>query len=358
MESKDDLVLNDEHLDVLLNALGPDIPEDVKHLLGDASNSMGQSLRLSFNSEAESDELSGAKLLGALSEAAAAATTSRQQSQEACPSKPSPQEPDGILADSGKLLPRSITFPYSRHSSYSELRGLIAAFRPRDIYPCVVNEDTWNEEQSIEALFGDLCTPTAGGEFSHDKSMKRRLEEERILQEKLAEEWARCQLESQMRLNRSQEREEIYMERAKKKLCHDYSDDECVKKEKEMGEGEQDDLRAKIKMGSSTASCTPVTSPLATPKKARRWVPKDDDATITTTPTPPTLEPYPSSSAPRRIKKERSPPRESSVEREFSESGRFWEAVEAATGVSGRSWWDVGVECTMGQWRYQEEMEL
>ena len=35
---------------------------------------------------------------------------------------------------------RTIQFPYSRHSSYSELRELIKAFNPIDVFPCAVDE--------------------------------------------------------------------------------------------------------------------------------------------------------------------------------------------------------------------------
>ena len=40
-------------------------------------------------------------------------------------------------------LPRSIAFPYSRHSSYPELCHLVDAFKPRDVWPCTVNEEEW-----------------------------------------------------------------------------------------------------------------------------------------------------------------------------------------------------------------------
>jgi hypothetical protein len=42
-------------------------------------------------------------------------------------------------------LPRVITFPYSRHSSYAELCDLVRAFRPKDVYACTVDADTWHE---------------------------------------------------------------------------------------------------------------------------------------------------------------------------------------------------------------------
>lgn len=42
-------------------------------------------------------------------------------------------------------LPRQITFPYSRHSSYPELCDLVRAFKPKDVYQCTVNEVEWRE---------------------------------------------------------------------------------------------------------------------------------------------------------------------------------------------------------------------
>jgi len=75
-------------------------------------------------------------------------------------------------------LPKEVTFPYSRHSSYSELCALVAAFKPQDVHPCTVDEATWTPAISMRALFGHLCS---GDEFSHDVEMyearERRREE-------------------------------------------------------------------------------------------------------------------------------------------------------------------------------------
>lgn len=43
----------------------------------------------------------------------------------------------------GDELPRTITFPYSRHSSYPEQCDLLDKLRPRDVWPCTVNQDKW-----------------------------------------------------------------------------------------------------------------------------------------------------------------------------------------------------------------------
>jgi DNA cross-link repair 1C protein len=69
------------------------------------------------------------------------------------------------------ILPRIITFPYSRHSSYFELRALVAALKPREVFPCTVDEINWNPQVSVESLFGDLCTGI-GNHFQHDQEMR------------------------------------------------------------------------------------------------------------------------------------------------------------------------------------------
>lgn len=60
-------------------------------------------------------------------------------------------------------------FPYSRHSSYAELCELVAAFHPKEVFPCTVDPLTWDEDVSMERLFGGLCT---GTRFSHDDYMR------------------------------------------------------------------------------------------------------------------------------------------------------------------------------------------
>lgn len=67
-------------------------------------------------------------------------------------------------------LPRSIEFPYSRHSSYEELCDLVKAFKPVDVYPCTIDEDYMNLSKSIDGLFGHLCF---GSTYAHDEDMKR-----------------------------------------------------------------------------------------------------------------------------------------------------------------------------------------
>lgn len=60
-------------------------------------------------------------------------------------------------------------FPYSRHSSYEELCELVNAFKPRDVYPCTVDEENWIPENGVESLFGRFCSDTT---FAHDRKME------------------------------------------------------------------------------------------------------------------------------------------------------------------------------------------
>lgn len=72
--------------------------------------------------------------------------------------------------DTGKSLPRSITFPYSRHSSYPELCHLVSALKPKDVWPCTVNPREWARNGvSIRKLFGEHCS---GPTFRHDVLME------------------------------------------------------------------------------------------------------------------------------------------------------------------------------------------
>lgn len=45
-------------------------------------------------------------------------------------------------------LPKIVTFPYSRHSSYKELCDLVRIFKPKDVYQCTIDEETWGEGKS------------------------------------------------------------------------------------------------------------------------------------------------------------------------------------------------------------------
>jgi hypothetical protein len=63
---------------------------------------------------------------------------------------------------------KTIRFPYSRHSSYSELCQLVAAFKPKDVFPCTVDDEAWTPDASMESLFGEYCSDKI---FRHDAEM-------------------------------------------------------------------------------------------------------------------------------------------------------------------------------------------
>ncbi|KAI5246008.1 hypothetical protein E4T42_06517 [Aureobasidium subglaciale] len=67
---------------------------------------------------------------------------------------------------------RQITFPFSRHSSYLELRELVQAFKPRDIHPCTIDRSSYTYDISMEMLFGDLCSANV---FQADKKLHAEL---------------------------------------------------------------------------------------------------------------------------------------------------------------------------------------
>ncbi|EPE30826.1 Metallo-hydrolase/oxidoreductase [Glarea lozoyensis ATCC 20868] len=79
---------------------------------------------------------------------------------------PKTNAPGGL---SSRQLPRTITFPYSRHSSLEELQDLVRIFKPRDIYPCTVDENKWNERISMRTLFGNSCSASC---FRHDDEIR------------------------------------------------------------------------------------------------------------------------------------------------------------------------------------------
>lgn len=67
-------------------------------------------------------------------------------------------------------LPKTIYFPYSRHSSYPELCAFVDAFNPRDVWPCTVIPEEWiRNGTSIESLFGRFCS---GNTFKFDSSLR------------------------------------------------------------------------------------------------------------------------------------------------------------------------------------------
>ncbi|KAI7156315.1 hypothetical protein KC349_g6375 [Hortaea werneckii] len=71
-------------------------------------------------------------------------------------------------------LPKQINFPYSRHSSYSELCRLVEAFKPNDIHPCTVDKAKWTSAHSMNSLLGHIYGSDAPS-FHHDQIMLARM---------------------------------------------------------------------------------------------------------------------------------------------------------------------------------------
>ncbi|KAL6245879.1 hypothetical protein RBB50_007032 [Rhinocladiella similis] len=88
-------------------------------------------------------------------------------------------DPSNLIKEHGGSRNKNDTihFPYSRHSSYHELRHLVSMFRPKDICACTVDLDSWTDELSMEALFGDLCSTK---DFFFDKMVRNALKEKEI----------------------------------------------------------------------------------------------------------------------------------------------------------------------------------
>ena len=82
----------------------------------------------------------------------------------------------GLNVSNGPPSAEAMHFPYSRHASYNELRHLVSAFKPRDICPCTVDEESWSEAVSMKTLFGDLCSENR---FEHDREWRTRVREKK-----------------------------------------------------------------------------------------------------------------------------------------------------------------------------------
>ncbi|KAH6643090.1 beta-lactamase-like protein [Boeremia exigua] len=130
----------------------PDLSSKVLALLQHALNtgeaSMDFGLQLQRETQASEDDLSLQNFVAAL---ASRASKTHDDSK-------------------GTHRTKTIRFPYSRHSSYSELCELVAAFNPRDVFPCTVDESTWTPGFSSRALFGEHCSAQI---FRHDAEMLR-----------------------------------------------------------------------------------------------------------------------------------------------------------------------------------------
>ncbi|KAF9691930.1 hypothetical protein EKO04_010000 [Ascochyta lentis] len=118
----------------------------LQHALSTGSGSMDLGLQLQRESQVGDEDLSLQRLITALSSSA-----SKKH-----------------VEDADAPRNKTIRFPYSRHSSYSELCELVAALKPRDVFPCTVDEATWTPEFSMKALFGEHCSAQT---FRHDAEM-------------------------------------------------------------------------------------------------------------------------------------------------------------------------------------------
>jgi hypothetical protein len=170
---------------ILLDALGPRINPDVRRLLTDAAKTRKEAVHLNFNEEGGEQPISMQELMEMLLDVAQRTKLERTDTWQGDQMYPGTA---GIKGANGELLPTWITFPYSRHSSFGELRNFVGAFRPADIHQCVVEEADWTENISVESLYGDLCE---GKEFSHDIEMRfvyeARIREEQIWLAKLVQ---------------------------------------------------------------------------------------------------------------------------------------------------------------------------
>ncbi|KAF2189186.1 hypothetical protein K469DRAFT_701784 [Zopfia rhizophila CBS 207.26] len=110
---------------------------------GDGKIKLG--LELQKESQDREDDLSLQSLVSILSSRATASEQAAEKQNEA------------------------IRFPYSRHSSYSELCALVNAFKPGDVYPCTVDESNWRPALSMRNLFGPFCSAQT---FRHDTKMR------------------------------------------------------------------------------------------------------------------------------------------------------------------------------------------
>lgn len=157
-----DLVLHDDvaidQLMGLFDDVDQDVKMDIKKMLSTGIGANGRSISLDgMNLDRDENELSLTQMAKIMARSVARKRrSSNSQNLE-------------TLNYDGEELPRVITFPYSRHSSYEELVHLVGAFNPRDVYPCTVHEDRWIQEKfSIGDLFGHQCSAK---NFRHDREM-------------------------------------------------------------------------------------------------------------------------------------------------------------------------------------------
>ncbi|KAF3002619.1 hypothetical protein E8E13_008881 [Curvularia kusanoi] len=155
---KEELELGDPaDIQKLLDLCAPSIagsgmmPKEIQQLqraLDEKSTTVDLELQLGKESQANEDSVSLQRLIRVLTSAAS-------------------KKPDDSF---DRNQNKTIRFPYSRHSSYTELCELVAAFRPREVFPCTVDEATWTPELGMKALFGEFCSLQT---FRHDTEMMK-----------------------------------------------------------------------------------------------------------------------------------------------------------------------------------------
>lgn len=140
----------------------------LQHALSTGNGTVGFDLQLQKESQVSDEDLSLQKLVAALSSNALA-----KQNENA-------EQPRN----------KTIRFPYSRHSSYSELCELVAAFKPRDVFPCTVDEVNWTPDLSMQALFGEYCSAQT---YRHDAEMMRGFEVRQRFEDTQKRKWGESQ---------------------------------------------------------------------------------------------------------------------------------------------------------------------
>ncbi|KAK0124050.1 hypothetical protein ONS95_009036 [Cadophora gregata] len=144
----------------LFSGANNSVMRDVKELLSKVLDTPGRVLSLAeFGSDGEDSNVSLAQLAAAVIRA-----VTEQQRNDLITSR-----------EKGKSqsLPKVITFPYSRHSSYEELCELLKIFKPKDVWPCTEDPYYWHEVgMSIKDLFGHECSEAI---FRYDREMSQKV---------------------------------------------------------------------------------------------------------------------------------------------------------------------------------------
>lgn len=168
LESHSELPLHSDNLKMVVNIIGSTMSPQVKELLLHAVHSRSEALSLGWGTDEKIAFSILSKVLTKVAETKELSMKELIVDGAEVKKEWDAKVEDCVLGENGEWLPTRVSFPYSRHSSYKELRHLVGKFRPLDVYPCVVDENNWSESTSIRALFGDHCS---GDQFAHDEEM-------------------------------------------------------------------------------------------------------------------------------------------------------------------------------------------